>query len=1108
MKNLPTKLMAAVLAALSLTVGGAFAASIGVNFVNDNSGNVQDADIDSLSPGESAGAPGYVQANWNNLGRWGNPTTLNDSLGNSSGVDITWDADWTANLGGTPATPDQKLMYGFDQATGQANNDGPPFNGYSGPNQPDARVRGLTAWLAAHGASTYSVILYVDGDHTDGSVSEWWLQDIATDGSFGGGITLGGDLTPHIFLSDSNNFSGTYLQVPPSATSTGTAAAGNYIVFTGLSADMFVQRCEDTYASYAPRSAIQIVPEYTIPHIDVQPAQSPAGPLYSGQAFSLTVIAAGPSLNYQWRKDGTNLIGQTTPAYAASNLTTNDSGSYVVVISNSFGSVTSAPVVIAVNGQSPPQNAMAAPASASRGVGGAVTLTVTANGSTPFTYQWLKGSTPLTGRTNSTLVLTGLAPGDAGSYTCAVTNFLGGMVSSAGTLSVNTVAGTTMGINFTDAGETVTATAFGVPVANWTDVVNANGSQAIGALTVNWSSQNTWHTSASTPGEGDVYHGYLDDGGSAASVKISGLNSVFGACVVRTLGATDYGIGLQNVVITNGPQSLTYTVSAGSATELMDISSISAPLYDDAIKLQGHSGESGGVRGGLAGVIITDKPVIDRQPQGPAGTIYVGGSFSLTGADAFGVPGLGYQWRKNGGNIPGATYVNYTNSAPTTGDSGNYVLVVTNAFGSTTSSVVAVTVSSSAPINVAVNPASAAYSVGGTVVFTVTADGNLPMTFQWYKGASPLSGKTAPTLTLSNLQIGDAGSYTCAVTNSLGGTMSSSGVLTVGLVPSATMGINFAESGEPVTVTAFGVDPTNWTDVAIPTAPFISSATIGSVTATCTAQNPWQQQIDPTTGNTNAVFYAYLDDGAPGGSVTFTGLASMFPVYVVQTLGATDNGSSLLPVTVNGSQLLSYLAPVANTNVDTADPSPFVGQSTQSAALYADTLTVQAEPGQSGRGRGGLAGVIITDKPVYEGGPQVSPGMIYTGGSFSLTGLTVIGVPPLAYQWRKGGVPLSGATGAVYTKLNASTADNDNYDVVVTNAYGSVTSVAVPVSVSTSTVPVVTVSHSGNNLVLNWPAGILLEATNVTGPWTTNTATSPYTNAPAAPQKFFRLMFP
>jgi len=322
------------------------------------------------------------------------------------------------------------------------------------------------------------------------------------------------------------------------------------------------------------------------------------------------------------------------------------------------------------------------------------------------------------------------------------------------------------------------------------------------------------------------------------------------------------------------------------------------------------------------------------------------------------------------------------------------------------------------------------------------------------------------------------------------------------------MGINFAESGEPVTVTAFGVDPTNWTDVAIPTAPFISSATIGSVTATCTAQNPWQQQIDPTTGNTNAVFYAYLDDGAPGGSVTFTGLASMFPVYVVQTLGATDNGSSLLPVTVNGSQLLSYLAPVANTNVDTADPSPFVGQSTQSAALYADTLTVQAQPGQSGRGRGGLAGVIITDKPVYEGGPQVSPGMIYTGGSFSLTGLTVIGVPPLAYQWRKGGVPLSGATGAVYTKLNASTADNDNYDVVVTNAYGSVTSVAVPVSVSTSTVPVVTVSHSGNNLVLNWPAGILLEATNVTGPWTTNTATSPYTNAPAAPQKFFRLMFP
>lgn len=1110
MKTQPKKLVAVAIAALSLAAGNAFAVSIGANFVNDNNGGVQDEDVDSLNPAESAGVPGYAQTNWNNLGRWGSPTSLTDSLGNSSGVNITWDANWTVNLGDTPSTPNQKLMYGFDQATGEANDDGPPFNGYSGPNQPDARVTGLSAWLTARGASTYSVILYVDGNLTDGSVSEHWLQSIDTDGDFGGGITLGSDLTPHIFVSDSSNFSGTYTQVPSSATSLGAAANGNYIVFTNLSADMFVQRCEDTYATYAPRSAIQIVPEYTIPHIDVQPAQSPAGALYSAQAFSMSVIASGPSLNYQWRKDGTNLTGQTTSAFSASNITTDDSGSYDVVISNSFGSVTSSPpVVVVVNGESAPANVTVNPASVARGVGGAVTFSISANGSTPFTYQWIKGSTPLTGQTNATLVLTNLALGDTGSYTCAVTNFLGGMVSTAGALTVNAVAGTTLGINFTDGGEVVTTTAFGIPAANWTDLVNASGSQTFGALTVDWTSANTWHLTSSNPGDDEVYHGYLDDGNGGPAVTITGLNSIFGACVVRTIGATDYGVGLHNVVLTNGTQTLTYAVTAPSATELKDTSSISALIYDNALKLQGHSGNSGGTRGGLAGIIITDKPVIDQQPQGPTNTIYVGSSFSFTGADAFGVPDLGYQWQKNGVNIPGATNPNYTNAAPATGDSGSYALVVTNSFGSVTSTVFSVTVNDSAPLNATVSPASAAYSVGGTIVFTLTTEGSLPMTFQWYKDSAPLSGATAPTLTLSDLQTTDAASYTCAVTNALGGTLSSAGELTVSAVSPATMGINFTESGEPVTVTAFGVDPADWTSLAIPTAPFTSSVTIGAVTATCAASGPWQQQINPLTGDTNAVFYAYMDDGAPGGSVTFSGLASAFPVYVVQALGATDNGSSLLPVTVNGSQTLSYLAPVANTNMDTGDSSPLVGHSTQSTALYGDTLTLQAQPGQSGQGRGGFAGVIITDKPVLEDQPQAPTGTIYTGGSFSITGLNVIGVPTLSYQWRKNGTDLPGATSAVYTKSNVTTADNGDYDVVVTNNYGSVTSVVATVSsIITTTVPEVTATYSGGSLVLSWPAGTLLEATNVTGPWTTNGAASPYTNTPTAPQKFFRLLLP
>lgn len=47
---------------------------------------------------------------------------------------------------------------------------------------------------------------------------------------------------------------------------------------------------------------------------------------------------------------------------------------------------------------------------------------------------------------------------------------------------------------------------------------------------------------------------------------------------------------------------------------------------------------------------------------------------------------------------------------------------------------------------------------------------------------------------------------------------------------------------------------------------------------------------------------------------------------------------------------------------------------------------------------------------------------------------------------------------------------------------------------------------SGNNLVLSWTSGTLLQSTNLAGPWTPTGATSPYTNnISTAPQMFFQL---
>ena len=56
--------------------------------------------------------------------------------------------------------------------------------------------------------------------------------------------------------------------------------------------------------------------------------------------------------------------------------------------------------------------------------------------------------------------------------------------------------------------------------------------------------------------------------------------------------------------------------------------------------------------------------------------------------------------------------------------------------------------------------------------------------------------------------------------------------------------------------------------------------------------------------------------------------------------------------------------------------------------------------------------------------------------------------------------------------------------------------------------PTLVMRKSGPNLQLNWSRGILLEANNLTGPWTTNSTTSPILVMPTEAKKFFRAMSP
>jgi hypothetical protein len=66
-----------------------------------------------------------------------------------------------------------------------------------------------------------------------------------------------------------------------------------------------------------------------------------------------------------------------------------------------------------------------------------------------------------------------------------------------------------------------------------------------------------------------------------------------------------------------------------------------------------------------------------------------------------------------------------------------------------------------------------------TASIAVVADGSLPLSYQWFKGAALIPGATNASLVLSNATAGDAGSYVVRVSNARGTTNSTAAVVTV-----------------------------------------------------------------------------------------------------------------------------------------------------------------------------------------------------------------------------------------------------------------------------------------------------------------------------------------
>ena len=171
------------------------------------------------------------------------------------------------------------------------------------------------------------------------------------------------------------------------------------------------------------------------PTITSQPASQTVNS--SGSAtFSVVAANSYPPTLYQWRKNGTDIAGATSSAYALGSVTTNDAASYTVGVSNSYGGLVSSAAVLTVN-YAP--YIITQPGSQTVFLGSSAIFSVVAAGlPAPGIYQWYKaGSGAIAGATGSSYTIPNVTTNAAGSYTVAVTNIVGGLVSSAAVLTVN-----------------------------------------------------------------------------------------------------------------------------------------------------------------------------------------------------------------------------------------------------------------------------------------------------------------------------------------------------------------------------------------------------------------------------------------------------------------------------------------------------------------------------------------------------------------------------------------------------------------------------------------------------------------------------------------------
>lgn len=432
------------------------------------------------------------------------------------------------------------------------------------------------------------------------------------------------------------------------------------------------------------------------------------------------------------------------------------------------------------------------------------------------------------------------------------------------------------------------------------------------------------------------------------------------------------------------------------------------------------------------------------------------------------------------------------------------------------------------PPNITQQPQNAAVSIGQTAMFSITATGTPPLTFQWQKNQVDISGANTAAYTTPPATAGDNGaSFQCIISNALGTLTSNAAILSVntrvdnGLLvkydfnEGSGLTVNDVSGfGAPLNLTIPDASTIQWVAGALRvTAPsvIVSAAAATkvmnavnvsneiSIEAWLTPHNTTQKgparilTISGDAGNRNVTLGQGLWDAQPSAlydvrlrttSTNGNGQPELYTpdgslttalTHVVYTRNSAGNaklylnGVETAAMNVGGNFSnwnSAYKIGVAN---EFNASRPWLG-TLHMAAIYGRALSMtEVELNFAA----GPEGTPAPTPPSIVQHPQNSSVIIGATASFSVV---ASGTLPLSYQWQKNNSDISGATNASYTTPATTAGDNNaEFRCVVSNALGTVTSNVAVLTVLPQTIEGVLVKYDfneGSGLQINDVSGV------------------------------------